>query len=236
MRDVVRFDIEQVQPSEQEVLRAQGVRSGASLPTRVRAAVHSAFELFRELAAPVGLVEELTREEFRTIYEGEGNNPPDTPLPEIVARSEGVALYSATVGECVSGRIGELFDEQDMAVGYLLDAVASAAADCLSTRLAERFSTRLAERGVAPDHAKVLSYSPGYCGWDVSGQRRLFARLRPEEIGIHLNSSCLMTPLKSVSGVLVGGKSGSHRVRPDFAFCEACATHECRRRMASVRR
>jgi len=70
----------------------------------------------------------------------------------------------------------------------------------------------------------------------VSGQRRLFARLRPEEIGIHLNSSFLMTPLTSVSGVLVGGTGDIHRFRPDFPFCEACATHECRPRMASVRR
>lgn len=235
MRDIVRFAAEQVLPPEQEVLRAQGMKTGASLPTRVRAAFDSACGLFGELAAPVGLLEELPREEFPMIYAGEGNNPPDTPLPEIVARGEGLALYSATVGEGVSRRIGELFAEQDMAVAYLLDAVASAVADRLSSCLAEHFGTRLAERGVAPDHAKVLPYSPGYCGWHVSGQRRLFARLRPEEIGIHLNSSFLMTPLKSVSGVLVGGTGESHHFRPDFAFCEACATHECRQRMASVR-
>jgi hypothetical protein len=236
MRDVVRFQAAQVQPLEQELLRAQGMRSGASLPPGVRRAWDSAFDLFRELAAPVGLVEELTREEFQTIYEGEGDNAPDTPLPEIVARSEGRALYSATVGEGVGTRIGELFAEQDLAVGYLLDAVASAAADRLSDRLAELFRARLVARGVAPDHAEVLPYSPGYCGWHISGQGRLFARLRPEEIGIHLNSSFLMTPLKSVSGVLVGGTADGHRFRPDFAFCEACATRECRRRMASVQR
>ena len=236
MRDIVRFKGEQVRLPEKEVLGAQGVRSRASLPTRVRAAFDSACELFDELAAPVGVVEELTREEFPAVYEGEGNNPPVTPLPEIVTRSEGLALYAATLGEGVSRRIGELFDEQDPAVAYLLDAVASAAADRLSGRLAERFSTRLAERGAAPEHAKVLPYSPGYCGWQVSGQGRLFARLRPEEIGIHLNSSFLMTPLKSVSGVLVGGTGDTHHFRPDFPFCEACATRECARRMASVRR
>ncbi len=236
MREVVRFEVGQVRPPEQELLQAQGVKMGTSLPTRVRAAFDSACELFGELAAPVGLVEDLTPEEFQTVYQGEGHNPPVTPLPEIVARGEGLALYAATVGEQVSRRIGELFDEQDMAVAYLLDAVASAAADRLSSCLAEHFGARLAERGVAPDHAKVLPYSPGYCGWHVSGQRRLFARLRPEEIGIHLNSSFLMTPLKSVSGVLVGGTGESHRFRPDFAFCEACATRECRLRMASVRR
>jgi hypothetical protein len=236
MRDIVRFAAEQVEPPAQEVLRAQGMRGGASLPTRVRAAFDTACELFRELAAPVGLIEDLSREEFQTIYEGEGHNPPDTPLPAIIARGEDLALYSATLGEGVSRRIGELFDRQDMAVAYLLDAVASAAADLLSSRLAERFGGALVERGVAADHARVLPYSPGYCGWHVSGQRRLFARLRPEEIGIHLNSSFLMTPLKSVSGVLVGGTGDGHRFRPDFDFCEACTTHECRLRMASVRR
>ena len=182
------------------------------------------------------MVEEVTREEFPAVYEGEGNNPPVTPLPEIVTRGEGLALYAATLGEGVSHRIGDLFDEQEPAVAYLLDAVASAAADRLSRCLAEHFGTRLAERGAAPDHAQVLPYSPGYCGWHVTGQRRLFARLRPEEIGIRLSSSFLMTPLKSVSGVLVGGTAETHRFRPDFLFCEACATRECRIRMASGHR
>jgi hypothetical protein len=209
--------------------------SGGSVPARVRPAFDWAYELFLVLAAPVGLVEEVTPEEFGTIYEGEGHNALDTPLPEIVKRSEGLALYSATLGEAVSSRIGELFSEHDMVVAYLLDAVASAAADRLSDLLAERFATLLAERGAAPDPAKVLPYSPGYCGWHVTGQGRLFARLRPEEIGIHLNPSSLMTPLKSVSGVLVGATAEGHRFRPDFEFCEACSTRECGRRMASVR-
>ena len=236
MREVVRFGVEQVRPPEEGVLHAQGVPSRASLPSRVGATFDSALELFDELTAPVGLVAELTREEFQTVYEGEGRNPPVTPLPDIVARSEGLALYAATLGKSVSHRIGDLFDEQEPAVAYLLDAVASAAADRLSRCLAEHFGTRLAERGAAPDHAQVLPYSPGYCGWHVTGQRRLFARLRPEEIGIRLSSSFLMTPLKSVSGVLVGGTAETHRFRPDFLFCEACATRECRIRMASGHR
>lgn len=235
MRDIVRFAAEQVRPPEQEVLGARRTQEGASLPARVRTALASAVAFFEELATPVGLVEDLTREEFEAIYAGEGRNPPDTPLPGIVSRSTGLALYSATVGDRVGRRIGELFDRQDPAVAYLLDAIASAAADRLSDRLAEHFGARLVEREVAPDQARVLPYSPGYCGWDVSGQGRLFARLRPEEIGIHLNPSFLMTPLKSVSGVLVAGTAESHRFRPDFPFCEACATHECRLRMALVR-
>lgn len=236
MREVIRLTAGQVRPPEQEVLGGRSAQEETSLPARVRAALDSAFGLFGELAAPVGLIEELPREEFAAVYEGEGQNPPETPLPGIVSRSAGLALYAATLGEGVGHRISELFEEQEPAVAYLLDTVASAAADRLSDRLSEQFQARLVEREVAPDRAQVLSYSPGYCGWDVSGQRRLFARLRPEEIGIQLNPSFLMTPLKSVSGVLVAGAAESHRFRPDFPFCEACATRECRLRMASVRR
>lgn len=236
MREVVRFPAAEARPPEEEVLRLQGMAEGASLPARVRPALDSAFGLFEELAAPVGLVEDLAPGEFPAIYEGEGANAPNTPLPEIVGRAAGLALYAATVGDAVGRRIGELFTEQEVVVGYLLDAVASAAADRLSDLLAEHFSDRLVAGGVDPDRAKVLPYSPGYCGWEVSGQRRLFARLRPEEIGIHLNPSCLMTPLKSVSGVLVGGTADTHRFRPDFPFCAACVTRECGRRMAAVRR
>jgi len=82
--------------------------------------------------------------------------------------------------------------------------------------------------------AAVLGYSPGYCGWHISGQRRLFERLGPGEIGISLNDSCLMRPLKSVSGVLVAGAAPIHRFRPEFTCCAECATRLCVPRMRSV--
>ena len=78
----------------------------------------------------------------------------------------------------------------------------------------------------------MLPYSPGYCGWHVSGQGRLFGALCPEEIGIRLNASFLMQPLKSVSGVLVAGAPEIHDFDDDFDFCAECTTRECRVRIA----
>ena len=83
-----------------------------------------------------------------------------------------------------------------------------------------------ATRGRA--RSAVLAYSPGHRGWHVSGQRALFAALSPEEIGITLNSSCLMQPLKSVSGVLVAGHPDVHDFDDDFPFCSECSTRDCR--------
>jgi len=236
MRSVVGFDLDEALPPEDEVLRAQGIPGGSALPGRLRGSLDAAWEFFRELAAPVAVLEDVPAADFATLYQGEGWNPPDSPLPRIVPKARALALYAATVGERASLRIGELFAEHELTVAYFLDGIASCATDRLADLLAARFAARLRADGLPTADCEVLPYSPGYCGWHVSGQRRLFERLRPEEIGIRLNDSFLMTPLKSVSGVLVAGPGSAHHFRPDFPFCDACATHECGRRMASVLR
>ncbi|MHC4266624.1 MAG: vitamin B12 dependent-methionine synthase activation domain-containing protein, partial [Planctomycetota bacterium] len=81
---------------------------------------------------------------------------------------------------------------------------------------------------------RILSYSPGYCGWDISGQKKLFEYLHPGKIGISLNNTYLMTPLKSVSGVLVAGKNEIHQFRPNYPFCKSCKTHSCLLRMKAL--
>ena len=78
--------------------------------------------------------------------------------------------------------------------------------------------------------ARAFLYSPGYCGWHISAQERLFARLRPEQIGIRLNERFLMTPLKSISGVLVAGPARIHQVTGSYPFCAQCKSPACRER------
>jgi hypothetical protein len=53
-------------------------------------------------------------------------------------------------------------------------------------------------------------------------------------IGISLNASALMKPLKSVSGVLVAADRESHDFDIEFDFCTGCAGQECRERIQSV--
>jgi hypothetical protein len=58
--------------------------------------------------------------------------------------------------------------------------------------------------------------------------------LRPEEIGITLRESCLMEPLKSISGVLVAARPEDHRFDNTYQFCRTCSTQTCRSRIAAV--
>lgn len=236
MRQVLQLDAAEVAPENARVLRSQGMPEEGALPVRLRGLLDSAAELFRALAEPRGVLERVTQTEFDRIFWGEGDNEPDSPLQEVYPKAAGLALFAATVGQKVSRRIKELFADGDLAQGYMLDAAASVAADSLGTSLGLHFGEMLTAEGSGAQEAKVLPYSPGYCGWSIKGQRKLFERLRPADVGIELNGSFLMEPLKSVSGVLVAGPGGIHKFRAAFPFCEACRTHSCRERMASVLR
>ena len=234
MREVVRFAKPEAVPETGDVLAAQGLPEADALAPRLRRLLDEAMHTCAALVEPRAVCEELSPERFATVLAPLGVPGHDLVVGRVYPRAEGLALFVATLGEALPARIRQLFDEDALAEGWMLDAVASAGADLLAERLAERYRQKLAERG--RDDARVLPYSPGYCGWPTRGQRPLFDALRPEEIGVTLNDSCLMSPIKSVSGVLVAGPGAAHRFRPDFPFCEDCRTHECGRRMASVLR
>lgn len=217
-------------PPRGGVLERMGMASPSDLSARTGALLESATDEFARLAEPRGVAEDVSAAEFAAVYEGEGLNSHETPLAQIWPRADSLALFAATLGEPVSTRIAELFAAGDMAAGFVLDAVASVSADLLTDRLACRF-----RKCVSGERTAVLGYSPGYCGWHISGQRKLFERLGPDDIGITLNDSCLMQPLKSVSGVLVAGAAPIHRFPPEFWFCAECTTRQCLPRMRSVR-
>jgi len=229
-------DLPEVQapPDREAFLASQGMLRGRPVPARVLELLDRAFGLYVDLANPRGLWDEVARDEFEDLYRGDGLNEPRTPLEQIVPRAERLALFAVTLGQALSTRIDRLFAANEPALGYLLDAVASERADRAAALLAARYGDEPDGAGSVSPASRVLPYSPGYCGWHITGQRRLFERLRPESIGITLGESCLMQPLKSVSGVLVAGPKEVHAFDDDFEFCEGCATHACRARIAAV--
>ena len=117
----------------------------------------------------------------------------------------------------------------------MLDAVASSAAEKAVEVCETFFFNDLSKRQNTTHEPFVLSYSPGYCGWHVSGQKKLFRYLKPEKIGISLNDSCLMTPLKSVTGLLVAGKKEIHLFdEGSYSYCSLCKDRTCAERMKKI--
>jgi hypothetical protein len=234
VNDVVQINLAEITAEPEAVLKEQGIHEVSSTEGKILELLNKAMDLFQKSARPVGLISELTKEEFVKIFEGEGNNEDITPLETIFPRADALALFAVTLGEIVSAKIEELFESNDFALGLILDTIASLAADKAAILCGNSFFKDLSDRGITSTDDHVLSYSPGYCGWHLSGQKKLFRSLQPERIGITLNDSFLMIPLKSVTGVLVSGKKEIHDFEMNYPFCSQCSTHTCRHRIEKL--
>ncbi len=234
MSDVFTVAPEEVSPERDAVLALLGIPAGTQLGDRIERLYTHALGVLGETIAPRGLIAEIEGGAFDAVYAGDGKNAPETPVALVAPRAEHRALFAVTLGEPLSRAVAECFTGADFALGYTLDAMASVAADAAAAVAERRFARTLRERGWATADGAVLRYSPGYCGWDITGQRRLFAALQPGAIGLTLNDSCLMQPLKSVSGVLLAGPRTIHKFPPTFDCCARCAERTCRDRLATL--
>ncbi len=227
MRIMVDISLNEILPDFGAVMVQQGMPAGAE-PGPIADIAHEACQLLTSLLAPRGLLKDIDLHTFAGIYPGRGENAARSPLADIHPQAEAMALFAVTVGPAVSLKIDQLFKDHNYPLAAALDAGASLAADGAAAWIQQQFAARCnPEQG-------ILRYSPGYCGWHVSAQIKLFAELKPGKIGITLGESCLMDPLKSVSGVLVAGPPAIHDFATNFDFCALCADHQCRDRINHV--
>lgn len=235
MTETITFSTEEVTPNRTAVFKNQGIPADKAVQTRRIETLYAAVrDIFAEVAAPVGILSEIAKADFEVVYRGEGANEPRTPVGDIFGRADSLALFAVTLGEPVCREIEERFAARDFGVGYMLDAVASAATDRAAEATQSRFCGMLSENGRTEAGVGVLCYSPGYCGWHITGQKKLFAHLKPERIGISLRDSFLMEPLKSISGVMIAGPRRLHDFFDTYPFCTRCETRGCRERIRTL--
>ncbi|UCF71228.1 MAG: hypothetical protein JSW49_02815 [candidate division WOR-3 bacterium] len=230
MRNVLKISVKDVIPGQKESLALQGISSLKEPSDRIVKLYQGARESFEAVCHPVGVVADITKEDFVRVYRGDGRNEASTPVGEIFEKADRLALFAVTVGHDVHERINELFGQKDFALGSMLDSVASAGVEKAADVVEARFSRYSRKRRSRSEPIVTMRYSPGYCGWHVSGQKKLFEFLKPGDIGITLRESFLMEPLKSVSGVLIQGHAEIHKVEDKYPFCIQCDTHSCRER------
>lgn len=234
MRKIIEVTASEVEPERDDVLRLQGIPPGNEPSEEVKVLLLKTVDLFLKFSQPKGIISDISIPEFAIVYDGEGRNEKTTPLEEIFRKADNLALFALTLGERVSEKIDELFKVNEFALGSMLDSIASAGADMAAGSVEKRFFNLLSHRREIGPSTGMLRFSPGYCGWHMSGQKKLFEFLRPEEVGIRLLDSFLMKPLKSISGVIVVGDKSIFAFEDSYPFCRECKTRSCRDRMNAV--
>jgi len=136
-----------------------------------------------------------------------------------IKKSDAVAIFLCTAGEEIGIRSGKAMKDRDFLKGYIYDIIGSeiveAAADLMQSAL---------EKTINNSGKKITNrYSPGYCGWDVAEQHKLFQLLPQNYCGIKLTPSALMNPVKSISGIIGIGEN----VKNNPYTCRVCNQEDC---------
>ena len=187
MEEIFSFRFSEITPDSNTVLESQGISANAEIPEKIRVLYDQALAKLENLAEPKAIIKNISTASFTHVFEGEGRNDPAAPLAAIYHRADSLALYALTLGKALATEIDTLFGKNDFASAYMLDSVASVAAEKASTAMEDYLSEELNAAGFDPGRDAVLGYSPGYCGWHISGQKMLFEYLLPERIDITLN-------------------------------------------------
>ncbi len=230
---ITEINITDTVPTIAAILKAQGIPDDLQPDQRIIDLAQHALTIYKNLAKPKGITKEISTEQFETLYLGNGKNETETPLENIYKLSNKLALFAVCLGNEICDDISRLFEQNDFALASMLDSTASEGVEKAAIFIEKTFADSLSIKNSLSLEV-ATRFSPGYCGWHISGQRKLFDYLNPKKIEIELKESFLMEPIKSISGVLVAGKKEIFEFDDNYIFCADCADHSCRKRDFSI--
>ncbi len=108
------------------------------------------------------------------------------------------AIFLVTIGAELEEGIREEMRKGRNRRAYILDCLGSNAAEATAAAIHRAVEEQL--------DVPMSRYSPGYNDWDIAEQRILFdflGRDTAKEVGVRLTHDFMMTPQKSVSGIIL---------------------------------
>jgi hypothetical protein len=112
------------------------------------------------------------------------------------------ALFICTAGHEILQLSKEVSDNGDPLLSYVYDIIGSITVEKATDIIQHDLEIECNKSGL-----KISDrFSPGYCDWSVSEQQILFALMPQNFCGVTLSQSSLMSPIKSVSGIIAIGE------------------------------
>ena len=138
-------------------------------------------------------------------------------IAKLLKGSDKVALFLASAGMGFEQWAHELKEQGDYLDVFIADSIGT----CIVEQAGD-YMERLVEKEIGTlKHTN--RFSPGYCGWHVSEQKKFFSLLPPGICDVTLRESCLMTPIKSISGIIGIGAN----VKAKVYSCNVCELEHC---------
>ena len=140
-------------------------------------------------------------------------------IKTLLKGSRQYVFFAVTAGPEPEALSRSLMDNNQFLEGYIVDLIGSGIAETAADIIHQHIRKEVESEGM-----KVTNrYSPGYCSWDVAEQQKLFGLIPEGHFGITLSASSLMSPIKSVSGIIGIGPSVGYQ---EYT-CEICSMKTC---------
>ena len=207
---------------ESKLAKLLGGKKNQELPESIRSKLRLLEDKFNSLITPeihYKMVDFRIKDEGIIHIEGtiefESKN-----LSEAMKSAEKIVCFIGTLGPRIEEEVGALMKNNDLSEAYILDAMGSVAVE----DLVDKFQETIKKECERESKTVTLRFSPGYCDWALTEQKKLFILFEPEDIPVQLLDSCLMEPVKSISGVFGVVPLGSALYNP----CRYCDDRACK--------
>ena len=184
-------------------------------------------DMFEELITPRLYYRVIKKDSISngTVYLRGGLSLNSSILAKVMKNCDDIVCFVATIGSDVEEEITRLSAENYLSYAYILDTMGSTAIESM----VDKFHKSTGELYRAEGGGVTLRFSPGYCDWHITEQKKLFRALDSNQMDIELTDSCLMQPRKSISGIF-----GVFNINPPASTYNPCS--ECRKKNCPTRR
>jgi len=141
---------------------------------------------------------------------------------QLFENAEYLLLAIVTIGPKLEQSIKKQFEQNQYLRAMVKDAVGTVAVKTAGQWL----NHYIEERSLQEEFELSRYFEPGSGDWDIQEQQKIFQILKPEKIGVTLNSSYMMQPAKSLSWIRGMGHNLIHSYRDEFS-CQYCLLENC---------
>ena len=132
--------------------------------------------------------------------------------------SEKIIVFTCTAGKPICDYAKEEY-KTDVLKGFLIESLANEVVESAMDKIQNEIKDAYRSQNLLISNR----YSPGYCGWNVAQQKGLFSLFAHQFDFVTLTESCMMQPIKSISGIIGIG----HDVRYNKYKCNICNLKNC---------
>jgi hypothetical protein len=144
---------------------------------------------------------------------------PSRIITSALRESQQFALFTATTGTNYDSWLKQIEKEKDIVKTYIANTIGSVIVESTVSLLMQKLESAANNEGLSVSNR----YSPGYCDWMLMEQKQLLSLFPQNTTGIQLTDSCLMLPIKSVSGIVGIGAN----VKKRSYGCDICKMTNC---------